>query len=64
MEKIIMEYATNSSDASDVYSDTSASNISSVINTAENGNLGDMIKNSYIITEVIIRNEKQDPRNQ
>lgn len=59
-----MEYATNSSDASDVYSDTSASNISSVINTAENGNLGDMIKNSYIITEVIIRNEKQDPRNQ
>lgn len=49
-----MIFDSNTSDASFIYTDSSASNLQHVMDTAEKANLGDIMKNSVLVTRIII----------
>ena len=52
-----MKYLTDSSDASFIYNDSSASNLKQVDDTAEKANLSDIMKNTFFVTKITFHEE-------
>jgi len=56
-----MKYSADSSDASFIYSDSSASNLKQVDDSAEKANLSDVMKNTFFVTKITFHDDVDTP---